>query len=370
MTRDIVRVGLGARSYDITIGDHLLESAGDVLKPVLNRAYTVIVTDENVMAAQGERLAKGLESASIKHDFIVLSPGEKTKSFAELEALTARLLDLSVERNDTVLALGGGVIGDLTGFACSVLRRGCRFVQVPTSLLAQVDSSVGGKTAINVPQGKNLIGAFYQPTAVISDIAVLDTLPVRDLRAGYAEIVKYGLINDRDFFAWLEEHGPALLGGDKNLRRHAVKVSCEAKARIVANDERERGERALLNLGHTFGHALEGAYGFSDKLLHGEAVALGIVLAFQFSAAQGHCPPEDAARVAAHFKASGLPTRLADLPPGDALNPDHLMNLMMQDKKVEAGALTLILASKIGGAFIEKNASVKEVAAFWAASLS
>jgi 3-dehydroquinate synthase len=362
MTKMIVRVPLGERAYDIHIGAGLLEQAGSLLTPLLRRPRVAVVTDEHVLAAQGERLRAGLVAANIEADFISLTPGEATKSFTGLETLTGRLLDLGVERDDVIVAFGGGVIGDLAGFAASILRRGCRFAQIPTTLLAQVDSAVGGKTAINAAQGKNLVGAFHQPDIVIADISALATLPPRELRAGYAEVVKYGLISDAPFFAWLETHGASLLAGDAAARTHAVKISCEAKAAIVGADEREHGKRALLNLGHTFGHAFEAYFGYSEKLLHGEGVALGMALAFEYSARLGLCAPEDAARVRAHLTASGLPSDIAALsePPPAAT----LAKYMMQDKKVEQGKLTLILADAIGSARIVKDADIADVAAF------
>ena len=365
MTTEIVNLPLGPRAYDIHIGEGLLEKAGTILSPFLPRQRTVVVTDENVFAAQGQRLSDGLDKAGIEADFIRLAPGETTKSFSKLEQLTGRLLDLGVERNDLVIAFGGGVIGDLTGFASAILRRGCRFAQIPTSLLAQADSSVGGKTAINAPQGKNLIGAFHQPAIVLADITALETLPQRELRAGYAEIVKYGLINDRPFFEWLETNGEKLLSDNGAAERiHAVKKSCIAKAGIVSADEREHGTRALLNLGHTFGHALEGAFGFSDALLHGEAIAAGMALAFDFSVRQGRCKKEEADRLRAHLRKCGLPARIGDLPKSDHLTPGALMRLMMQDKKVEAGKLTLVLAGGIGDAVIVKDADASEIIEF------
>ena len=365
MTTEIVSLPLGPRAYDIHIGEGLLEAAGPLLAPFLRRPRTVVVTDENVFAAQGARLAAGLEKADIKTDFIKLAPGEATKSFSELEKLTGQLLDLGIERNDLVIAFGGGVIGDLTGFASAILRRGCRFAQLPTSLLAQADSAVGGKTAINAPQGKNLIGAFHQPAIVLADITALETLPERELRAGYAEIVKYGLISDRPFFEWLEASGEKLLSKNGASERiFAVKKACTAKAAIVSEDEREQGARALLNLGHTFGHALEGAFGFSDRLLHGEAIAVGMALAFDFSARQGRCKIEEAARLRAHLKKCGLPANISDLPPSDNLAPKALIKLMMQDKKVEAGKLTLVLAGAIGDAMIVKDADASEIMEF------
>ncbi len=362
MTTETVRVPLGGRSYDITIGAGLIDQAGALLEPHLKRPRTVVVTDENVFVTQGERLREGLTASGIEADFITLAPGEATKSFAELEKLTGRLLDLGVERDDVVIALGGGVIGDLTGFACSVLRRGCRFAQIPTTLLAQVDSAVGGKTAINAAQGKNLIGAFHQPVAVIADISSLDSLPMRELKAGYAEVVKYGLISDAAFFRWLEDNGPALLDGDGGARIHAIKKSCEAKAAIVGDDEKEKGARALLNLGHTFGHAFEAYFGYSSKLLHGEGVALGMALAFDYSASEGLCPRTDAERVKAHLKNIGLPSEIGELQSG--ITADIIAKYMMQDKKVEQGKLTLILAKTIGGAFIAKDSDLSTVTAF------
>ena len=364
MTRETVTVGLGARAYDITIGERLYEDVGALLSPLLRRPRTIIVTDENVDSSQGERLHSGIEAAGISYETIRLTPGEKTKSFSQLEALTERLLQLGVERQDIVIAFGGGVIGDLVGFAASILRRGCRFVQIPTSLLAQVDSAVGGKTAINTPQGKNLVGAFHQPAAVIADITALESLPARQIRAGYAEVVKYGLIRDAAFFDWLEANGEALLAGGAKERIHAVKISCEMKARIVEEDETERGVRALLNLGHTFGHAFEAAHGYSDAILHGEAVAAGMGVAFEYAAEQGMCANEDTARVKAHLTKSGLPSGVEDLPQNDSFAAENLIELMMQDKKVEQGALTLILPTRIGDAVIQREAPIESVQAF------
>jgi 3-dehydroquinate synthase len=364
MSVEKVAVALGERAYDVHIGENLFEKAGDLLSPLLQRPKVVVVTDERVAAAQGERLKAGLDAGGIKSKFITLPSGEGTKSFSQLEALTGALLDSGVERNDLVIAFGGGVIGDLTGFACAILRRGCRFAQLPTTLLAQVDSAVGGKTAINVPQGKNLIGAFHQPSIVLADITALKTLPPRELRAGYAEVVKYGLIADKPFFEWLDHNGAKLLSSEGAAeRRYAVKKCCEAKAAIVAQDEREQGVRALLNLGHTFGHAFEGAFGYSDKMLHGEAVALGMALAFDYSARLGLCPLEDAERVKVHIAKSGLPAAIGDLKtkPGTA---EELMALMRQDKKVETGELTLILAKGIGEAHIAKDADAADILKF------
>lgn len=363
---EIVRVPLNDRAYDIHIGENLIDRAGELLTPILKRSYVAVVTDENVDAAQGARLRASLENAGIDGKFIILPAGETTKSFANLEALTEKLLGLGIERDDVVIAFGGGVIGDLTGFASAVLRRGCRFVQIPTSLLAQVDSAVGGKTAINAAHGKNLIGAFHQPSMVITDICALDTLPQREVHAGYAEIVKYGLIADAPFFDWLEQNGTALLAGDNAARVRAVSVSCRAKAAIVSADEHERGKRALLNLGHTFGHAFEAAFGYGDRLLHGEGVALGMVLAFEYSVRLRMCAEADAARVKKHITACGLPATIADLnAAADVdLTGKALINYMMQDKKVEQGDMTLILARGIGNGEIVKKADTTDVTAF------
>lgn len=362
-----VRVGLGARSYDIVAGEGVIDDAGALLAPHLRRPFVVIVTDETVNAAHGERLRRALSASGVKHETIALPPGEATKSFSQLEALTEAMLGFGVERGDLVIAFGGGVVGDLTGFAAAILRRGCRFAQAPTTLLAQVDSAVGGKTAINARHGKNLIGAFHQPVIVLADIGVLDTLPARQLRAGYAEIVKYGALGDASFFAWLEANGAVLLGGDRALRRDAVVRSCAAKAKVVESDEREDGVRALLNLGHTFGHALEAAFGYSDRLLHGEAVAAGMGLAFDFSVSEGLCPANEAARLKAHLRASGLPAGLDDVDGARAFAPEALLAAMMQDKKVEQGRLTLILARRIGEAFIARDVAADKVFRFLAA---
>ncbi|MEM7189761.1 MAG: 3-dehydroquinate synthase, partial [Pseudomonadota bacterium] len=299
-------VALGARSYPIEIGTGLLAGAGAHIGPILPRPYTVIVTDETVAGLHLETLQSGLAAAGIASKAVVLPPGEATKSMAQLGALTERLLDLKVERDDLIIAFGGGVIGDLAGFAAAVTRRGVDFIQVPTTLLAQVDSSVGGKTGVNASQGKNLIGAFHQPRLVLADIDVLGTLTPRDFLAGYGEVAKYGLLGDEDFFAWLEANGPAMAAGDNDLRAEAVRRSCQMKADIVARDEKERGDRALLNLGHTFGHALEAATGYSDRLLHGEGVAIGCALAFETSARLGLCAQETPSRVRAHLDQMGM----------------------------------------------------------------
>ena len=366
MTRSSVTVSLGARSYEILAGEGLIDDVGALLSPLLHRPFAVVVTDTAVNAAHGDRLRRALSSAGVRHETITLAPGEATKSFSHLESLTEALLIHGVERGDLIIAFGGGVIGDLTGFAAAILRRGCRYAQIPTTLLSQVDSSVGGKTAINARQGKNLIGAFHQPAIVLADIGVLDTLPTRELRAGYAEIVKYGALGDRAFFEWLEKNGADLIAGDKSARREAVVRSCSAKARIVAADEQENGERALLNLGHTFGHALEAAFGYSDRMLHGEAVAAGMGLAFDFSVAEGYCGPDEASRFKAHLKASGLPAGLTDVEGADAFAPDVLAALMMQDKKVDNGRLTLILVRRIGEAFVKRDVPTEKITRFLA----
>ncbi|MFN3944741.1 MAG: 3-dehydroquinate synthase [Allosphingosinicella sp.] len=356
-----VPVALGARSYDVRIEPGLFAQAGALLAPYARGGRLVVVTDENVWAAQGAAFTAGLgDIAAVP---IVLAPGEASKSWVGLSALVDRLLALEVERTDHVVAFGGGVIGDLAGFAAAILKRGCGFVQVPTSLLAQVDSSVGGKTGINAGAGKNLVGAFHQPALVLIDPACLATLPARELRAGYAEVVKYGLIGDPGFFAWCEANGAALLAGDLAARTHAIARSVAAKAAIVADDETETsGRRALLNLGHTFGHALEAETGFSSRLLHGEAVALGMVLAFRFSAARGLCPPDEAERVAAHLASAGLPTRLADA--GIAADGARLAAHMRHDKKAAAGRVPFILARGIGAAFVDRDVDLADVAAF------
>lgn len=358
-----VTVGLGDRAYDILIGEGLLAAAGQHVKPFIKRGVTAIVTDENVAALHLQTLQNALQAEGIRSEAIILPPGEKTKSYEQFAHVCDRLLAAGIERRDMVVALGGGVIGDLAGFAAAVLRRGVDFIQIPTSLLAQVDSSVGGKTGINSPLGKNLVGAFHQPRLVLADLGLLATLPPRELAAGYAEVAKYGLLGDAPFFHWLEDHAAQLLAGDLAARAQAVETSCRAKAAIVAEDETETGVRALLNLGHTFGHALEAATGFSQRLLHGEAVAVGMVQAFRFSESLGLCPPQNAARVAAHLKAAGLPTQTGDIP-GDLPPPARLLELMRQDKKASGGKLTFILVRNIGEAFIAKNVEDAKVLAF------
>lgn len=364
MTIDVLPVRIGARSYDIHIGEGLLERAGALIRPHLHRPSTVIVTDSHVEAAQGRRLSDGLAGAGVEAKKIVVEPGEAAKTMGGLERVLEELVVLGVERRDLILAFGGGVIGDLTGFAAAVLRRGCRFAQIPTTLLAQVDSAVGGKTAVNSVHGKNLFGAFHQPSIVIADISALSTLPQRELKAGYAEVIKYGALGDEPFFAWLENRGADLLRGDAAARRIAVKRSCETKAEIVAADERETGARAILNLGHTFGHALEAAFAYSERLLHGEAVAVGMALAFDYSVARGLCPAADAERLKAHLSASGLPSRLADVPGAADLSAERLFEAMLQDKKIEQGRLTLILVRRLGEAFIARSVETAPVIEF------
>lgn len=356
-------VDLGARSYPILIGDGLLHDIGRHVAPLLKRPRTMIITDTNVAESYLARVGMALGAEGISFSSFVLPAGETSKSWEGLARLTEWLIGEGIERSDHVIALGGGVIGDLVGFACSIVKRGCSFIQVPTTLLAQVDSSVGGKTAINVAAGKNLIGAFHQPALVVIDPSTLASLPPRELRAGYAEVVKYGLIDDADFFAWCETHGQALLKGDSDARHKAIAHSVAAKARIVAADERETKDvRALLNLGHSFGHALEAETGYSDRLLHGEAVAAGMVLAHQFSAAKGICPPEDAARVRNHLSSLGLPHSLASagIDRGGAALAAH----MAHDKKVRGGKLPLILTRGIGQSFVSEDYGLDAVAEF------
>jgi 3-dehydroquinate synthase len=362
-----IRIDLGERSYDILIGASLLAQAGALIKPVLKRPRVIIVTDEHLAGLHLPALRASLEAAGIVHSEIVLPPGEETKRFARLESLIEALLDQKPDRNVTLVALGGGVIGDITGFAASILLRGVDFIQIPTTLLAQVDSSVGGKTGINTRHGKNLVGSFHQPRLVLADTSVLSTLPVREMRSGYAEVLKYGLIGDAGFFAWLEAHGAQALAGDASALAEAVEASCRAKARIVEEDEREAGKRALLNFGHTFGHALEAETGFSDRLSHGEAVALGMILALRLSVQRGLCPPEDLARVLRHYEK----TRLPQAPGAFAdFDPKALIGHFHQDKKAKDGRLTFILARGIGDAFIAEDVEEAELEALLAESLS
>ncbi len=361
-------VDLGERSYEIHVGEGLLAAADRYLPPVMPRPRAIVVTDRNVADRYLETVLQALGRGGIACADVVLPTGEQTKDIAHLSELTDRLLDARIERGTTLIALGGGVIGDLTGFAAAILLRGVPFVQIPTTLLAQVDSSVGGKTGINTRQGKNMLGAFYQPSLVLADTTTLDSLPRRELLAGYAEVAKYGLLGNEAFFRWLESHGEAVCAGDHSAQRHAIVTSCAAKATIVADDERESGHRALLNLGHTFGHALEAETGFSDRLLHGEAVAIGMVMAFDLSVTLNLCPPGDAARVRRHFAHIGLPTDLDGLV-GSTWTADGLLQHMFSDKKVDDGRLTLILVRGIGEAFIERSVAVDRVRETWRRAL-
>ncbi|NOD91275.1 3-dehydroquinate synthase [Ruegeria sp. HKCCD4884] len=349
-----VHVDLGDRSYDVEIGPDLLARAGEWISPLLPRPKVAVLTDENVADLHLDALRAGLSAAGIEMTALALPAGEATKSWPYFERAVEWLLAEKVERRDVVVALGGGVIGDLAGFAAAVLRRGVRFVQIPTSLLAQVDSSVGGKTGINAPQGKNLIGAFHQPSLVLADTSVLGSMTQRDFLSGYGEVVKYGLLGDAEFFDWLEQNGPSVSAGDVAARVRAVTRSVQMKADIVARDETEQGDRALLNLGHTFCHALEAATGYSDRLLHGEGVAIGCALAFELSSRLGLCSQEDPSRVRAHLRAMGMKTDLADIP-GDLPSADALVELMGQDKKVVDGQLRFILARGIGQAFVTSD---------------
>lgn len=364
----LVNVGLGARAYDIVIGRGLLSELGQLIAARRSGAAVAIVTDRNVAKHHLKATERALNDAGLRVVRIIVPAGEASKSWKPFERVCDALLAERIERGDLVLALGGGVIGDLAGFASAVVRRGVDFVQVPTTLLAQVDSSVGGKTGINAKSGKNLIGAFHQPVLVLADTSLLDTLPLRQFRAGYAEIVKYGLIGDANFFAWLESNAPEIFSGGP-AREHAIATSCRFKAAIVARDERESGERALLNLGHTFGHALEAATGYSDRLLHGEAVSIGMAMAFAFSAKQDLLPQQDCERVLRHLRSVGLPVAISDIP-GDLPEADTLMALMEQDKKVRRGNLTFILARGIGQAFIASDVEPGAIRAFLAEQLA
>lgn len=365
----IVPVSLEGRSYEIHIGRHLLCEAAGLIAALSPGAKAAIVTDETVGALHAPALEASLQQAGLASSRITVPPGESSKSYARLTALCDDLLAARIERNDLVIALGGGVVGDLTGFAAAILRRGVPFVQIPTSLLAQVDSSVGGKTGINTSHGKNLVGAFHQPALVIADTALLDTLSPREFKAGYAEVVKYGLIGDPGFFDWCEANWSRIIAGGPE-RDHAVAVSCRAKAAVVARDEREEGDRALLNLGHTFAHALERLTDYdSRRLVHGEAVAIGLALAFRFSQSLGLCHGQDALRVARHLDAVGLPSRLQQVP-GGVGNADAIVAAMAQDKKVKRGVLTFILARGIGRSFIAPGVAAEDVRAFIAAELA
>jgi 3-dehydroquinate synthase len=358
-----IPVGLGARSYDVLVGPGLIGRAGELMKPLLARGRTAVVCDATVERLHGAELKASLKAQGILSDWIVMPPGEGTKSWQGLAEVSDRLLSLGLDRGDVITAFGGGVIGDLTGFAASIYKRGVDFIQIPTTLLAQVDSSVGGKTAIDTPRGKNLIGAFHQPRLVLADLDVLGTLSDREMRAGYAEIIKYGLLGDFAFFEWLEAHGPAVLRRQPEALGHAVARSVEMKAEIVGADEKEAAARALLNLGHTFGHALEAETGYGETLLHGEGVAVGCAQAFRFSAALGHCTAQDAQRAEAAIAASGLPVRLSQVK-GGPFAAERLIQHMGQDKKAEGGRLTFVLAKALGEAFVAKGVDAEAVRAF------
>ncbi len=366
----LVRVALGDRAYDIVIGRGLVASLGARAAALKPGAKAAIVTDDVVASLHLDAAEAALAAAGIASGRVIVGAGEGAKSFAGFERVCEALVAAKIERGDLVVALGGGVVGDLAGFAAAAVRRGLDYIQVPTTLLAQVNSSVGGKTAINSSRGKNLVGAFHQPILVVADTALLDTLPARQFRAGYAEVVKYGLLGDAAFFDWLDVNLKDVFSGGA-AREHAIATSCRMKAEIVARDERETGDRALLNLGHTFGHALEAAAGFSDRLLHGEAVALGTALAFEFSARLGLIAEAQAARVTRHLAAAGLPVTLGELQAfaGGAPDADALMDLMAQDKKVKRGRLTFILLRDIGKAYIAPDVDPAQVRAFLAEKL-
>lgn len=359
----VIPVDLAGRSYEVRVGSGLLADVADQCGRLLRKTRVPIVTDANVAGHWRATVESSLVAAGFEPRWLVLDPGEGAKSWANLERVTDWLLAEEVERGDHILALGGGVIGDLTGFAAAILKRGCGFVQIPTTLLAQVDSSVGGKTAINSAAGKNLVGAFHQPSLVLADLDTLATLPAREMGAGYAEVIKYGILGDRAFFEWCEAHGPDALAGDRAAQEYAVTESVKAKARIVAEDERETtGTRALLNLGHTFGHALEAQTGFSERLLHGEGVALGMVLAARYSARRGYVSDDDAARVTAAIDAAGLPSEIAAL--GLNCSGRQLADHMLHDKKMDAGTLPFVLLRGIGEAFLDKAVALDDVADF------
>lgn len=359
----VIPVALAGRPYEVQVARDLIGAAAGLARPFIRKERVAVVADANARLHHGERLAASLAEAGVAVDWHELTPGEGAKSWDGLRALVDWLLEREIERGDHVFALGGGVTGDLTGFACSIVKRGCGFVQIPTTLLAQVDSSVGGKTAINTAAGKNLVGAFHQPALVLADLTALDTLPDREMRAGYAEVIKYGILGDAAFFDWLAQHGPAVLAREPDALEHAVATSVAAKARIVAEDERETtGVRALLNLGHTFGHALEAETGFSDRLLHGEGVAMGMVLAARYSARRGLISAGEAERVASAIAAVGLPASLSAL--GLDCDGTRLADHMRHDKKMDAGTLPFILLRGVGEAFLARDVELVDVAAF------
>jgi 3-dehydroquinate synthase len=358
----IIPVHAASRSYEVMIGSGLLANTGSYVRSLLPRMRTAIITDDIVADHYLQIVTESLRSAGIGLYVHIIPSGEAQKNFSNLQAMLGFLIDSGIERSDAIIALGGGVIGDMAGMAAALLRRGTAFVQMPTTLLAQVDSSVGGKTAINMPQGKNLVGAFHQPKLVLADTDTLTTLSPRELRAGYAEVIKYGLINDAAFFGWLEGQGAMVLSGDGEARRHAIATSVRAKADIVARDETESaGVRELLNLGHTFGHALEAATGFSNKLLHGEAVALGMRLAFDYSVQQGLCPAADATRVRAHLQHSGLPVAIRSVTQDSGA---ALVQHMLQDKKMRDGKLPFLLARGIGQTYLARDVVLDDIMRF------
>ncbi|MCG9917379.1 MAG: 3-dehydroquinate synthase [Phenylobacterium sp.] len=358
-----VTVGLGERAYEVRIGPGLIAEAGRHIRPLLKRGRTAVISDETVWRLHGPDLTAALAAEGISASPVLVPAGEGSKSFEMLARVSDDLLALELDRGDLIVAFGGGVVGDLAGFAAAIYKRGIDFVQIPTTLLAQVDSSVGGKTAIDTPRGKNLIGAFHQPRLVLADLDVLASLPPRELRAGYAEILKYGLLGDLTFFQWLEIHGQAVIDLEPDALTHAVRRSVEMKAQIVAEDEREAGRRALLNLGHTFGHALESESGYGDALLHGEAVAIGMAMAFRYSAAQGLCPGQDAGRAQAAIAAVGLPVRLNELA-SHPFDGARLLGHMAQDKKAEGGRLTFILARALGEAIVARDVEADAILQF------
>ena len=358
-----ISVGLGKRAYQVIVGEGLIDAAGRLIAPFQSRGRTAVVSDQTVWTLHGARLTAALATAGIEALPVIVAPGEQSKSFAGLAEVSDRLLALELDRGDLITAFGGGVVGDLAGFAAAIYKRGIDFVQIPTTLLAQVDSSVGGKTAIDTPRGKNLVGAFHQPRLVLADLSVLATLPQREMRAGYAEVIKYGLLGDRDFFEWLEINDQNVLAREPVALSHAVARSIEMKAEIVAEDEREQGRRALLNLGHTFAHALEAETGYGEALRHGEAVGAGMALAFRFSASQGMISGQDAGRATRAIAAAGLPIYLADVA-GHPFDADRLLGHMAQDKKAEAGRLTFILVRAVGEAFVARNVDAGAVRAF------
>lgn len=365
----VTQVALAGREYDVRVESGLLADVAGQCGALLRKPRVPIVTDANVHRLWAEAMDSALAASGKEARWLIHEAGESAKSWDGLSRTVEWLLAEEVERGDHIIALGGGVIGDLTGFAASMLKRGCGFVQIPTTLLAQVDSSVGGKTAINVSAGKNLVGAFHQPSLVLADTDVLATLPDREMRCGYAEVIKYGILGDAAFFDWCEANGPAVLAHDASAIEEAVTKSVQAKARIVAEDERETiGARALLNLGHTFGHALEAETGYSDKLLHGEAVALGMVLAARYSALQGSLTHEQAARITAALASVGLPSKIASL--GLACDGAQLAAHMLHDKKMDAGTLPFILLRDVGNAYLDKQVQLDDIAAFLSEELA